>query len=97
MVELWTDELQGFSPTGSHQRQILHRNSNSDTSNRQEQEKKLRTQTKLKPPGHQTTTERDHNIKNTTCPALGGRLSGEQNMIICVLKTNKGTLKSSKP
>lgn len=57
VVEPWTDELLWFCPKDSGQRQMLHKNSKSDTSNGQGQEKKLGTKTKLKPSGYHSSLQ----------------------------------------
>lgn len=73
-MEPWTDELPWLCSKDSGQRQMLHKNSDSDTSNRQEQEKKLGTKTKLKSSGYYLYDNRDHNIKSKTMSSTGKKV-----------------------
>lgn len=56
---------------------VKGKNSNSDTSNGQEQEKKLGTKTKLKPSGYYLYNNRDDNIKSKTMSSTGKKVIGK--------------------
>lgn len=76
VVEPRTGGLLWFSPKDSDQRQMFHKNSNSDTRNRQEQEKKWdQNQTDIiSTTGYHLYNNRDHNIESTTMPNTGKKV-----------------------